>query len=198
MMNLFPFYEDIEGKLFLIIGGGPVARHKLCVLRQFTDRITVLAEQTDISEVPVIRKRFSPEDLEPADYVIAATGFPETDREISELCRAAGKKVNVPDQAELCSFFFPAILKRGPLVLSVSTCGTSPAYARELKEKAAEAVPSDIEEILDRMSEVRTWVPSLLVSQKARAALYRWLLGELTDGRCVTDGEIRKKADELK
>lgn len=45
-MNLFPFFEDIEGKLFLIIGGGRVARRKAEVLLRFGADILVIAPQT--------------------------------------------------------------------------------------------------------------------------------------------------------
>ena len=101
-MNLFPFFENIEGRRFLIIGGGQTARQKLSVLRKFTDKITVVAEKTDLgddaaagSEILILRKRFKPEDLELGDYIVAATGDRELNREISLLARQAGKPVNV-------------------------------------------------------------------------------------------------------
>ena len=43
-MLLFPFYENIEDRRFLIVGGGRIAKQKLSVLMRFTDRITLVAE----------------------------------------------------------------------------------------------------------------------------------------------------------
>ena len=43
-MLLFPFFENIEDRRFLIIGGGRIAKQKLSVLLRFTDRITLVAE----------------------------------------------------------------------------------------------------------------------------------------------------------
>ena len=195
-MNLFPFYEDISGKTFLVAGGGSVARRKVAVLMRFTDRITVVAEETDITEVPVIKKRFEKADLDLGDYVVAATGNPAADEEIARLCREAGKKVNVVDQPALCSFIFPAVLKRGPLVVSVSTSGASPAYAGMLKERVAEMLPGNIEEILLRMEKLRALVPELLSRQEDRAALYRAVLLEELSGHAVTEKEARSMAEK--
>lgn len=193
-MNLFPFYEDIDGKTFLIVGGGAVARHKIRVLRQFTDRILILAEKTEITDCPVIQKRFEPDDLRRGDYVIAATGNPETDRRIAALCRETGKKINVVDEAKLCTFFFPSIVKRGPLVVAISTCGASPAYAKKLRQRVEKAIPQEIESVLNRMEEVRTWVPGLLKTQRERAVLYQWLLNALLAGETISEEEIRRRA----
>jgi precorrin-2 dehydrogenase/sirohydrochlorin ferrochelatase len=48
--------------------------------------------------------------------------------------RALGVLVNVEDEPELCDFHVPAILRRGDLVLTVSTGGRAPGLARRLRE----------------------------------------------------------------
>ena len=200
-MNLFPFFENIEGRRFLIIGGGQTARQKLSVLRKFTDKITVVAEKTDLgddaaagSEILILRKRFKPEDLELGDYIVAATGDRELNREISQLARQAGKPVNVVDDAELCTFVFPAVIRRGGLVIGVSTCGKSPAYAGYLRREIESQIPDNIEDILDMMESCRSWLPEILPEQKARGAFLKELLQRLLRGEIVCDGAGAEKA----
>ena len=188
-MNLFPFFENIEGRRFLIIGGGRTAKQKLSVLRRFTDRITLVAEETDLAddagaapEFRILRKRFAPEDLERGDYIVAATGDRELNREISRLAKKSGKPVNVVDDAELCTFFFPALVRRGGLVVAVSTSGKSPAYAGHLRREIEERLPENIEEILDTLERCRSWLPEILPEQKDRGMFLKELMQGLLRG----------------
>ena len=198
-MNLFPFFENIEGRRFLIIGGGRTAKQKLSVLRRFTDRITLVAEETDLAddagaapEFRILRKRFAPEDLERGDYIVAATGDRELNREISRLAKKSGKPVNVVDDAELCTFFFPALVRRGGLVVAVSTSGKSPAYAGHLRREIEERLPENIEEILDTLERCRSWLPEILPEQKDRGRFLKELMQGLLRGEvscCGTGAE---------
>ena len=77
-MTLFPFFEDIDGKRFVVIGGGKVAKGKVRRLLLFTDNITVISENTDIDFVPVIKRSFTESDILSGDYIIAATDSEET------------------------------------------------------------------------------------------------------------------------
>ena len=188
-MNLFPFFENIEGRRFLIIGGGRTAKQKLSVLRRFTDRITVVAEETDLAadagfsrKFRVLRKRFAPEDLELGDYIVAATGDRTLNREISQLAKESGKPVNVVDDPELCTFFFPALVRRGGLVVAVSTSGKSPAYAGYLRRELEERLPENIEEILDTLESCRRWLPEVLPEQKERGVFLKELMQGLLRG----------------
>ena len=120
-MSYFPFFTDISDKTFLIIGGGNVAADKILHLRRFTDRIIVIAPETEIEGVRVIRKEYDSGDLALGDYVVAAVGVRDIDRQIARDCRAAGIPVNVVDDIEYCDFIFPSIVKRGKLTVAIST-----------------------------------------------------------------------------
>ena len=112
-MSYFPFFTDISDKTFLIIGGGNVAADKILRLKRFTDRIIVIAPETEIEGVQVIRKEYDSGDLALGNYVVAAVGEQEIDRQIARDCRAAGIPVNVVDDIEYCDFIFPSIVKTG-------------------------------------------------------------------------------------
>ena len=88
-MSYFPFFKDIEGEKGLVIGGGKVAARKISRLKGFGVKIKVVAPSivSDIEAVAqacdnisVERRIFTLQDIENADFVIAAAGE-EVDKE---------------------------------------------------------------------------------------------------------------------
>ncbi len=53
---------------------------------------------------------------------------------IAAAARTAGVLVNVEDEPELCDFYVPAVIRRGDLLISVSTCGRSPGLAKRVRQ----------------------------------------------------------------
>lgn len=202
-MSYFPFYLDISGKTFLIIGGGPVALEKVNRLRRFTQDIIVIAPQTQIEGEPVetpqrcagkvqiLCKEYSEEDLDLGEYVVAATGIREVDRRVATDCRRRGIPVNTVDDQEYCDFIFPSIVKRDSLTVAISTFGCSPAYAMQLRKEIEVILPDEIGEILTRMGNLRSTVSARITDQKVRAATYKKILAEMIDSENkLTDEEI--------
>ena len=58
--------------------------------------------------------------------------------ELAEAARKAGALVNVEDRPELCDFHSVAELRRGSLLIGVSTAGESPGLARRVRDRIAE------------------------------------------------------------
>ncbi|MEE8827372.1 MAG: bifunctional precorrin-2 dehydrogenase/sirohydrochlorin ferrochelatase [Eubacteriales bacterium] len=192
-MTVFPLFENIDGKTFLIIGGGNTAARKVGRLLQFTNRIIVVAEETDITGVKVIRRPFEESDLERADFVIAATDDRALNRRIAAACRERRIPINVVDDPELCSFIFPSVVKRGDLTVGISTSGTSPAYASLLRRTLEKNLPDHIGGILERMGALRRTVTALIPDQKRRAQCYKAVLSELlVRDNNVSDEEINE------
>ncbi len=178
-MTYFPFFTDIENKRFLIIGGGDVAKEKVSRLGAFTDNICVIAPETDIEGVRVKRKLFEESDLDEADICVCAAGDRELDRRVAKLCGQRNIPVNVADDADLCTFIFPALVKRGDLVIGITTSGASPAFASLLRKQIEEALPEDIEDVLDLMRGLRDIMPGLISDPKKRSSAYKHILAEL-------------------
>ena len=189
-MTLFPFFEDIENKNILIVGGGKVACEKYDKLKMFTNRIKVVAQETQLSGEFVYKKSFEDSDLEDIDICIVATSDRELNRNIASLCNAKAIKVNVVDHKELCSFIFPSLVKKGNLCIGISTSGSSPIYSKPLREQIEQCIPDDIEMVLDRMEGLRKKVPEEVSKQSDRAKLYKKLLLKLLDGTACSDEEL--------
>lgn len=184
-MTVYPFFENIDNKTFLIAGGGEVARGKVERLLQFTSKIIVVAQTTSIRSVRVLRRTLTPENLDEilpmGDYVIAATDDPSLNEEIARCCQKHRIPVNVVDCPRLCSFLFPGVIKRGDLTIGISTGGTSPAYARELRMAIEKTLPPHIGGILERMGRLRAAVPKQVASQKDRKVCYEQILALLLE-----------------
>jgi precorrin-2 dehydrogenase/sirohydrochlorin ferrochelatase len=71
--------------------------------------------------------------------VVMVAGLPrEQAAAIADEAHALGKLVNVEDINDLCDFYFTANVKRGDLIIAVSTSGASPTLARKIRDRIAE------------------------------------------------------------
>lgn len=88
-------------------------------------------------------------------FVIGATDCEAVNARIAAVCHAKHIPVNIVDDAEKCSFFFPALVKRGAFVAGFSTGGASPLAARFIREQMEDAIPTGFADVIDVMAEVR-------------------------------------------
>ena len=199
-MNRFPLCINLEDKSFLVVGSGRIARRKLSAISEFTSNITVIskegAEGLAREGIKVVNKCFDDKDLEGFDFVITATGSREQDEAIVAACKSRGIPVNAADDREECDFFLPGIIKRGDLVVSVSTSGKSPAYSKHLREQIEEIIPDNIEKVLDIMGELRKSLPSKVESQKERSLVYNYVMHVLLSMDDLDEANVDKIIEE--
>ena len=150
MTNYFPIHINIEYKTVVIVGGGHVATQKVASLLPAKASIVVVSPTLDESLLPLAEsgqitwreKEFEPRDLDDALLIIAATN----DTSVNEAVQEAAQHwqlINRADAQAESDFITPATVRRGPLVLTVSTSGASPALARKIK--------ADLEEQFDEV-----------------------------------------------
>ena len=150
-MDYLPLFFKLTGQPCLIVGGGEVAARKTETLRQAGGLVTVVSPRltetlADLSvqyKIEWKQKHFAPEDLDGFKLVIGAT----SDRLVNELVFLAAQARNIPvnvvDCPELCSFIFPAIIDRSPIVAAISSGGASPVLARLLRVKLEALIPPE-------------------------------------------------------
>ena len=192
---------DVEDKTCLIVGGGKVAREKVDSLSRFSMRILIVAPETDIEpqegKIEIRKKAFEDEDLEEADFCVCATGDRLLNRRTSQLCKMKRIPVNVVDDAALCSFIMPSIVKRGPLTIAISTGGKSPAYAQRLRQRIDHEMPENIDDILERLGTLRKHIPELIPDQGSRKKYYKEALElMLSTENTVSDDELKALAEK--
>ena len=201
-MPLFPIFLDLRGKKVLIVGGGHVALRKAERLAPYGASITAVAPEfapgfAALGGVTALERRFQPGDVEGAALVIAATDDAELNAAVSELCAWEGIPVNVVDDLALCSFVFPALVRRGELSVGISTGGASPSAAQYIRRLVEEQVPGGFEEILDFLAARRAQLKSALPAER-RSAAYAALFSRCMElGRALTDGEFAGFMEEI-
>ena len=201
-MPLFPIFLDLRGKKVLIVGGGHVALRKAERLAPYGASITAVAPEfapgfAALGGVTALERRFQPGDVEGAALVIAATDDAELNAAVSELCAWEGIPVNVVDDLALCSFVFPALVRRGELSVGISTGGASPSAAQYIRRLVEEQVPDGFEEILDFLAARRAQLKSALPAER-RSAAYAALFSRCMElGRTLTDGEFAGFMEEI-
>lgn len=199
-MNRFPLCINLEDKRFLVVGYGRIAKRKLKAISEFTSNIKIITKELTEEElgkgIEIVNKCFDEKDLEGVDFVITATGNREQDEAVVASCKAKGIPVNAADDREECDFFLPGIIKRGDLVVSVSTSGKSPAYSRHLREQIEDVIPDNIEKILDILGKLRNTLPSKVEPQVERSKIYNYVMSKLLSMDDLDEANVDKIIEE--
>ena len=156
----YPVLLRLQGRRCLVVGGGPVALGKVRGLLAVDADVTVVAPDVvdDLVALPGVTIERRPyRQGEAADYrlVITATGVPAVDRQVFLDGEAAGVWVNSADDPANCAFTLPAVVRRGPITVAVSTGGHSPALSSWLRSRLAEEVGPEYEVLLQLLAERR-------------------------------------------
>lgn len=164
--NLFPVFLKLEQLRILVVGAGNVGLEKLQALLGNAPAATIdlVAERVSddvralVAAKPGIRlhqRLFEDEDLDDKDLVIVAVDSKETSRYISELARAKKVLANVADTPDQCDFYLGSIVKKGHLKIAISTNGQSPTVAKRLKEVLQEALPDELNTMIENLHLLR-------------------------------------------
>ena len=146
-MGYFPLNIDLSGKCVLCVGTRVQIQDKIEKLHPFGARIVVLEALT----------KEHLDEYQPELVIAGDVEFSEAEK-ISFLCKERNIPVNVVDVPELCTFFFPSLITRGDLTISVSTGGRSPAVAAFVRREIEGILPDRIEEILQWLGENRSFL----------------------------------------
>lgn len=149
-MEFLPLFFQLHDKPCLIVGGGVVAQRKAILLVKAGARIAVVAqsvcaslEELVLSNGGSVRQGdYVTSDLAGKLLVIAATDDDSLNQRVFEDAQRRQIAVNVVDNPELCSFIFPAIVDRSPIMVAVSSGGRAPVLVRLLRAKIESFIPS--------------------------------------------------------
>lgn len=209
-MQFFPLFLRVaEDKRILIIGGGAVAQAKADALRPYASALEVVAERfAEATEAFLkaegIAYRAAPYDaalLDGVGLVIAATDKREVNRRIHEDARARGVLVNVVDQPEYCDVIFPAVVRRGPLQIAISSSGLSPVLSRLVKQQIERVIPWQFERLIEFTRTRRARVKTALGTLRKRRLLWHDVLEgnvaeEVLEGNADRAGHLFDEALE--
>jgi precorrin-2 dehydrogenase / sirohydrochlorin ferrochelatase len=183
-MPHYPINLDLRNRRCLVIGGGSVGERKAEMLLDFGAVVVVVSpdvthklhQLVDQGLVRQVHSVYTPEVLADAFLVIAATNMQAVNKAISVECQKRGVLVNVVDDPELCTFFVPAVVRRGDFVVGVSTSGNSPSLAKRVRENLEDEFGPEYSALTEILGQLRDDVKARYPDQDDRAKTYLRIL----------------------
>jgi uroporphyrin-III C-methyltransferase/precorrin-2 dehydrogenase/sirohydrochlorin ferrochelatase len=175
-LDYLPIFLKLQGARCVVVGGGSVAERKVDLLRaagavvevvapELGDALSRLRAEGSIHHTPA---EFQETHLAGATLVIAATDDSEINRSVAAAARRLHIPVNVVDDPTHCSFVMPAIIDRSPLVIAISSGGSAPVLARQLRERFEAMLPQGYAQLARLAGEFRAQVKSTLGDPRQR------------------------------
>ncbi len=183
-MAFFPVNLNITGKLCLVVGGGSVALRKIRALLGCGARVKVISPWvlTDIAQLAedgqlsLHLREYNRGDMVDSFLVFAATDSSEVQRQIG---REAGERkilLNSVDDPARCDFQVPAKIRRGDLLLTISTGGASPALSKRIREELESQFGEEYCAVIDLFGRIREVVVCDSASSVENKKLFQELL----------------------
>ncbi len=163
-MKTYPIaLVNLHQKKCVVIGGGNIALRKVKGLLEADAQTVVISpdlchkldEYTKNNEIKVIKREYHSNDLDNAFLVIAATDNPDVNQQVWEDACAKNILVNVVDNPEFCNFIAPAVVRRGPLAISITSGGNSPSLSRRIRQDLEELFGPEYEVYVPLLGEIR-------------------------------------------
>jgi uroporphyrin-III C-methyltransferase/precorrin-2 dehydrogenase/sirohydrochlorin ferrochelatase len=203
-MDFLPLFANIKGQTCLVVGGGSVAARKAGLLARAGGCIRLVAPEACDSALDVVVgsggeyrcKPFADADLDGVALVVAATDDGALNAHVSDAARRLQIMVNVVDQPELCSFIFPSIVDRSPIVIAVSSGGASPVLARLIRARLETLVPASYGRLAGLVGRFREQAKKVFPDVNQRRGFWeRILSGPVAE--MVFAGKERKAEEAL-
>ena len=182
-MDHLPIFCQLRDRACLLVGGGDVAERKARLLMDAGARLTV----NSLAFVPqfhvwanegmltLVEGSFDESLLDPCWLVIAATDNEAVNEQVSVAAESRRIFCNVVDAPKQASFIMPSIIDRSPLMVAVSSGGTSPVLARLLREKLESLLPQHLGHVASYAGKLRRRVKNHFVSVAERRRFWEKL-----------------------
>ena len=179
-MPYYPILVDLQGKEVVVVGGGTVAQRKIETLLEYGAVVSVVSRELtpalnryfEEGKIKFRGEEFRKGHLDGVFMVIASTDDTSLNHRISQEASKKGLLINAVDQPSDCNFIVPAVLRRGDLLIAVSTSGKSPALARKVRKELEEQFGLEYRTLLVIMGNLRKEVLSRGFSQEENSRIF--------------------------
>ena len=153
----------LQDRHVVVIGGGVVATGRVRLALDAGAQVSVislslsgpLSELVGAGEVTWLARQWDDRLLEGADLVLSAVSDTGLSIQVAAASRAAGIPVNTADQPDRCDFWFPSIVRDGPVQVAITTGGNAPALAARLRRRMQTLFPANAAKAVERFGVFR-------------------------------------------
>lgn len=183
-MGYYPALLELQGRRCVVVGGGPVAEGKVQALLEAGAEVTVISPEVtgalqalaDEGQITHLARRYRPGDLAGAFLAICATDEREVHERAWQEAIAAGILINIVDNPSRCTFIAPSVVRRGDLIVAISTSGKAPALAVRLRERLEHVLGDEYARFLEIAGALRAPLAAQCPDFEQRKALWYQLV----------------------
>jgi precorrin-2 dehydrogenase/sirohydrochlorin ferrochelatase len=179
-VGYYAAFLDVSARRCLVVGGSHEATGKVLGLLAAGAEVVVAWDEVDdeltamaaAGEVELRRHRFSADDLDGCFLVVDASLDEATGIEVFSAARARSVLCNVLDRPARCDFIAPALVRRGPLQVAISTSGRSPFMAAHLRRELELSIDEAQGQLVEMVGRLRDRLRAAGVSLEVQSAAY--------------------------
>jgi precorrin-2 dehydrogenase / sirohydrochlorin ferrochelatase len=203
-MKYYPVNLDIRNRNCLVVGGGDVGTRKVMTLLECDAKVTVVTKHAteklkklaNMNRITLKHRSYLASDLYGMFMVIGATDDQKLNKQLHSDAESRNLLCNIADRPESCNFILPAIVNQGDLVISISTSGKSPGFAKKLRKDMEKEFGQEYKTFLQLMGRIREKLLSVEHEPEAHKILFEKLINSnLVD--LIRDGKIADINDIL-
>ena len=163
-MKVYPiFLNNLSEQRSIVIGGDHEAERKVGSLLEVDAQVTLISPDPSeqlrhwahVGAIEWIERDYRRGDLEGAILVIVSEYNPERSQRIWEEAQERNILINAMDDVPRCNFVAGSVVRRGPLVISISTTGKAPTLSVRMRQELEEEIGPEYEEFLELMHRLR-------------------------------------------
>lgn len=188
----------------MVVGGGEVATRKIELLLKSTTNITIMSQSVcasverliNLHQLIWLKHNYQAGHFAHINLVIAATDNTVVNRAIYDEATPLNILTNVVDQPQLCTYITPAIIDRSPMIIALSSSGSSPILIRMLREQIEKTLPQAYGKLADFSHKFRDHVKARVKGLRNRRSFWeKTLRGPI--GQAVLDGNQQQAEQQL-
>jgi precorrin-2 dehydrogenase / sirohydrochlorin ferrochelatase len=184
--DLFPVFLKLDQRRCVVVGGGKTAEEKVPTLLACGANLVVIAPSATsriktwarAKKLVWLERSFALEDLNDAFLCVVATPSKAVNRAVFQEAQQRGILCNVVREGANCNFYYPAVVRRGPLQIAISTAGHSGALAKRIREELEHQFGPEWATWLRWLAEVRSSLYDDPLSPRQRRTLLQKLVSK--------------------
>lgn len=197
-MEFLPVCLQLTDSPVLLVGGGEVATRKARLLLRAGAKVRVVSPTIGQELESLLtahggiweQDHYQQGHLHGMRLVVAATPDTQVNEQVHRDAVALSILVNVVDSPHLCTFIFPAIVDRDPLMIAISSGGRSPVLTRILRRKIEALVPAAYGKLAAFAGQFRQLVKENIPQQTARRLFWEQTLEGTVSEQVLAGREI--------